>query len=99
MKKSELHQIIKEELSKVLTEASRKFEVDDKVKVITPSMSHSGKTGTVIDIAPSELFYLVKFGSNQNAYFHEADLKLVKGSSDNADYKKQKKLVGIRGIY
>lgn len=78
MKKSELTQIIKEELSKVLNEASNKFTEGDKVKVITPSMSHSGKTGTIVDIAPSGSFYLVKFSSNQNAYFHESDLRLVK---------------------
>ena len=61
-----------------LNEAQNKFEVNDKVKVITPSMSHSGKTGTIIDIAPSGSFYLVKFSSNQNAYFHESDLRAVK---------------------
>lgn len=81
MKKSELRSLIKEEIKKVLNEAERKFEVDDKVKVITPSMAYSGKTGTVIDISPSDSFFLVKFGSNQNAYFHEADLKLVKRPS------------------
>ena len=81
MKASELKQIIREELSKVLSEAERKFEVDDKVKVITPSMSHSGKTGTIIDMSPSESFFLVKFSSGQNAYFHEADLRLVKRPS------------------
>jgi hypothetical protein len=81
MKKTELQAIIKEELRKVLSEAQRKFEVDDKVKVVTPSMSHSGKTGTVIDMSPSESFFLVKFGSGQNAYFHEADLKLIKRPS------------------
>lgn len=78
MKKSELQLIIKEELRKVLSEAQRKFEVGDKVKVITPSMSHSGKTGTIVDTAPSGSFYLVKFSSNQNAYFHESDLRAVK---------------------
>ena len=78
MKKSELTQIIKEELSKVLNEAVNKFTEGDKVKVITPSMSHSGKTGTIVDIAPSGSFYLVKFSSNQNAYFHESDLRIVK---------------------
>ena len=78
MKKSELQTIIKEELRKVMSEAQRKFEVGDKVKVITPSMSHSGKTGTIVDTAPSGSFYLVKFSSNQNAYFHESDLRLGK---------------------
>lgn len=81
MKASELKNIIREEIQKVLSEAERKFEVDDKVKVITPSMSHSGKTGTIIDMSPSESFFLVKFGSGQNAYFHEADLRLVKRPS------------------
>ena len=81
MNKQELQTIIKEEIRKVLSEAERKFEVDDKVKVITPSMSHSGKTGTIVDIAPSDSFFLVKFGSGQNAYFHESDIKLVKRPS------------------
>lgn len=81
MKASELKNIIREEIQKVLSEGERKFEVDDKVKVITPSMSHSGKTGTIIDMSPSESFFLVKFGSGQNAYFHEADLRLIKRPS------------------
>ena len=81
MKVSELQKLIREQIRKVLSEAERKFEVDDRVKVITPSMSHSGKTGTIIDMSPSESFFLVKFGSGQNAYFHEADLKLVKRPS------------------
>ena len=68
-------------VDEAINEAERKFEVDDKVKVITPSMSHSGKTGTIVDISPSDSFFLVKFGSGQNAYFHEADLKLVKRPS------------------
>lgn len=65
-------------IKETLDEAQNKFEVGDKVKVITPSMSHSGKTGTIVDIAPSGSFYLVKFSSNQNAYFHESDLRAVK---------------------
>ena len=81
-----------ENMSESLIEASRKFEVDDKVKVITPSMIYSGKTGTIIDIAPSDSFFLVKFGSNQNAYFHESDLRLVKRPSDGADYKSRSSL-------
>lgn len=81
MKKSELQALIREAIKQALHESSRKFEVDDKVKVITPSMIYSGKTGTIIDISPSDSFFLVKFGSNQNAYFHEADLKLVKRPS------------------
>ena len=81
MTKSELQALIREAIKQTLHEASRKFEVDDKVKVVTTSMSHSGKTGTVIDMSPSESFFLVKFGSGQNAYFHEADLKLVKRPS------------------
>lgn len=80
MKKSELQEIIRQEIKTMLTESSSKFQVDDMVKVVTPSMSHSGKTGTVVDISPSESFFLVKFSNNQNAYFHEADLKLVKGT-------------------
>lgn len=81
MKTSEFKKLIREEVRKTLTEAERKFEVDDKVKVVTPSMAHSGKTGTVIDISPSDSFFLVKFTGGQNAYFHEADLKLVKRPS------------------
>ena len=64
-----------------INEATRKFEVDDKVKVTNMSLNYSGKTGTVIDISPSDSFFLVKFGSNQNAYFHESDIKLVKRPS------------------
>jgi ribosomal protein L21E len=67
-----------ESMTEGLSEAANKFTEGDKVKVITPSMSHSGKTGTIVDIAPSGSFYLVKFSSNQNAYFHESDLRLVK---------------------
>jgi len=67
-----------ESMTESLSEASNKFTEGDKVKVITPSMSHSGKTGTIVDIAPSGSFYLVKFSSNLNAYFHESDLRIVK---------------------
>jgi ribosomal protein L21E len=67
-----------ESMTENLSEVSNKFTEGDKVKVITPSMSHSGKTGIIVDIAPSGSFYLVKFSSNQNAYFHESDLRIVK---------------------
>jgi len=81
MNKQKLRSLIREEIRKVLKEATRKFEVDDRVKVTNTSLNYSGKTGTVIDISPSDSFYLVKFGSNQNAYFHESDIKLVKRPS------------------
>lgn len=79
MKKSELQEIIREEIHKALTEATSKFQVDDMVKVVTPSMAYYGKKGTIVDLAPQGTFFLVKFGSKQNAYFHESDLQLVKG--------------------
>ena len=81
MKTSELRQIIKEEVAKILTEAERKFEVDDIVKVASPSMSNYNKKGVVIDISPSDSFFLVKFSGGGNAYYHESDLKLVKRPS------------------
>jgi len=81
MKKSELQQIIREEVRRILAEAERKFEVDDIVQVVTPSMSNYKKKGTVVDMSPSESFFLVKFTAGQSGYFHEADLKLIKRPS------------------
>jgi hypothetical protein len=81
MKVSELKQIIQEEVRRVLAEAERKFEVDDIVQVVTPSMSNFKKRGIVKDMSPSESFFLVKFTTGQSGYFHESDLKLVKRPS------------------
>jgi len=81
MKASELKQIIQEEVRKVLAEAERKFEVDDIVQVVTPSMSNFKKRGIVKDMSPSESFFLVKFTTGQSGYLHESDLKLVKRPS------------------
>ena len=81
MKASELKRIIQEEVRKVLAEAERKFEVDDIVQVVTPSMSNFKKRGIVKDMSPSESFFLVKFTTGQSGYFHESDLKLVKRPS------------------
>ncbi len=81
MKKSELQQIIREEVRRILAEAERKFEVDDIVQVVTPSMSNYKKKGTVVDMSPSESFFLVKFTTGQSGYFHESDLKLIKRPS------------------
>jgi len=81
MKTSELKQIIQEEVRRVLAEAERKFEVDDIVQVVTPSMSNFKKRGIVKDMSPSESFFLVKFTTGQSGYFHESDLKLVKRPS------------------
>lgn len=78
--KLNLKQLIREEVKKILTETSRNFEVDDRVKVVSPSMVHSGKSGIVVDISPSDSYYLVEFPNGQ-AYFHESDLKLVKRPS------------------
>ena len=81
MTKSELQSLIRESIKAILSEAERKFEVDDIVQVITPSMTHYKKKGTITDMSPSESFFLVKFTGGQSAYFHEADLKLVKRPS------------------
>ena len=81
MKKTELQQIIREEVRRILAEAERKFEVDDIVQVVTPSMSNFKKRGIVKDMSPSEAFFLVKFTTGQSGYFHESDLKLIKRTS------------------
>ena len=81
MKKTELQEIIREEVRRILAEAERKFEVDDIVQVVTPSMSNYKKKGTVVDMSPSESFFLVKFTTGQSGYFHESDLKLIKRPS------------------
>jgi len=80
MKKSELQQIIKEEISKVLKEEGNAFTEGDRVKVITPKSYNyygTGRTGNIIEVAPSGLFYLVKFGDGSVAYYHESDLSLL----------------------
>ena len=81
MNKKELQSLIREEIKSILSEAERKFEVNDTVQVITPSMSNYNKKGAIIDMSPSKSFFLVKFAGGQTAYFHEADLKLIKRPS------------------
>jgi hypothetical protein len=81
MKKSELKKLIHEEVRIALAEAERKFEVDDIVQVVTPSMSNYKKRGVVKDMSPSESFFLVKFTTGQAGYFQESDLKLIKRPS------------------
>jgi len=81
MKATELRKLIREEVRRILVEAERKFEVDDIVQVVTPSMSNYKKKGVVKDMSPSEAFFLVKFTTGQSGYFHESDLKLIKRPS------------------
>ena len=81
MKASEFRKLIREEVRTMLTEAERKFEVDDIVQVVTPSMFNYNKKGVVTDMSPSESYFLVKFTTGQSAYFYESDLKLVKRPS------------------
>jgi len=81
MKATELKQLIREEVRIALAEAERKFEIDDIVQVVTPSMSNYKKKGVVKDISPSDAFFLVKFTNGQSGYFHESDLKLIKRPS------------------
>ena len=63
-------QIVKEK-------AERKFEVDDIVKV-----KATGKKGKVVDMSPSETFFIVNVGG-KNSSFHGSDLILIKRSSLN----------------
>ena len=58
-------------------EDSRKFEVDDIVKV-----KATGKKGKVVDMSPSETFFIVNI-EGKNSSFHESDLELIKRPSLN----------------
>ena len=81
MKKSELQQIIKEEIGKVLKETENAFTKGDSVKIIAPKSYNfygTGKIGIIIDVDSSGLFYLVKFKDGLKAYYHESDLQLIK---------------------
>ena len=58
-------------------EDKRDFEVDDIVKV-----KATGKKGKVVDMSPSETFFIVNVGG-KNSSFHGSDLILIKRSSLN----------------
>ena len=59
------------------SEDKRNFEVDDIVKV-----KATGKKGKVVDISPSEAFFIVNV-EGKNSSFHESDLVLIKRPSLN----------------
>jgi hypothetical protein len=58
-------------------EDKRNFEVDDIVKV-----KATGKKGKVVDMSPSETFFIVNIGG-KNSSFHDSDLELIKRPSLN----------------
>jgi len=58
-------------------EDKRDFEVDDIVKV-----KATGKKGKVVDMSPSETFFIVNVGG-KNSSFHESDIELIKRPSLN----------------
>ena len=58
-------------------EDERDFEVDDIVKV-----KATGKKGKVVDMSPSEAFFIVNVGG-KNSSFHGSDLVLIKRPSLN----------------